>query len=129
MVGAALTRNHQGHDVSLIVVTHDNLTVVGARVVGTETVNLHGSIQRIGSVSWHSDAANESLIHLDYITFGKKREVCSSQNVSLHILQILEMRNNRDSIRVIENYLCLYTYMIKEYSMYINSVSFRHWLN
>lgn len=49
----------------------DNLTVVNARVVGTETVDLQGSIQRIGSVSWEPDAANESLIHLDCITFGK----------------------------------------------------------
>lgn len=78
---AALTGDHQGHSVSLIVVTHDNLTVVSARVVGTEAGDLHGSIQGIGSVSWQPDTANESLIHLDYITFGKEREVSSTQNV------------------------------------------------
>lgn len=66
----SLTRDHQWHSVSLIVVAHDNLTVVSARVVGAETRDLHGSVQRIGAVSWQRDAANKSLIHLDYITFG-----------------------------------------------------------
>lgn len=73
-VAAGLTGDHQGHSVPLIVVTHDNLTVVSAWVVGTETGDLHGSIQGIGSVSWQHDAATESLIHLDYITFGRERE-------------------------------------------------------
>lgn len=79
-VSVALTGDHQGHSVSLIVVTHDNLTVVSARVVGTETGDLHGSIQGIGTVSWQPDTANESLIHLDYITFGTEREVLSTHN-------------------------------------------------
>lgn len=74
---AELTGDHQGHSVSLIVVTPDNLTVVRAWVVGAETGDLHGSIQRVGSVSWQHDAAAESLIHLDYITFGTEREVSS----------------------------------------------------
>lgn len=73
-VAARLTRDHQGHGVSLIVVIHDNLTVVSARVVGAETGDLHGSIQGIGSVSWQHDTATESLIHLDYVTFGTERK-------------------------------------------------------
>lgn len=81
-VAAELTGDHEGHSVSLIVVIHDNLTVVSAWVVGTETGDLHGSIQRIGSVSWQHDAATESLIHLDYITFGTEREG-SSLKVSI----------------------------------------------
>lgn len=72
-VAAALTGDHQGHSVSLIVVTHDNLTVVSAWVVGTETGDLHGSIEGIGRVSWQHDASTESLIHLDYITFGREK--------------------------------------------------------
>lgn len=72
--GAALTGDHQWHSVSLIVVAHDNLTVVSAWVVGAETGDLHGSVQRIGGVSWQYDAASESLIHLDYITFGTEKE-------------------------------------------------------
>lgn len=76
-VAARLTRDHQGHGVSLIVVIHDNLTVVSARVVGAETGDLHGSIQGIGSVSWQHDTATESLIHLDYVTFGTEKKVSS----------------------------------------------------
>lgn len=90
-VAAELTGDHQGHSVSLIVVTHDNLTVVSAWVVGAETGDLHGSIQRIGSVSWQHDAATESLIHLDYITFGTEREV-SSLKVSTFALLILDFK-------------------------------------
>lgn len=89
-VAAALTGDHQGHSVSLIVVTHDNLTLVSAWVVGAETGDLHGSIQRTGSVPWQQDAATESLIHLDYITFGTEREVFSLQ-VSFKILLIIEI--------------------------------------
>lgn len=88
-VAAELTGDHQGHSVSLIVVTPDNLTVVSAWVVGAETGDLHGSIQRVGSVSWQHDAAAESLIHLDYITFGTEREV-SSLKVSAGILLALD---------------------------------------
>ncbi len=91
-VAAELTRDHQGHSVSLIVVTHDNLTVVSAWVVGAETGDLHGSIQRIGSVSWQHYTTTESLIHLDYITFGTEREV-SSLTVSIGILLILDACN------------------------------------
>lgn len=76
-MAARLTRDHQGHGVSLIVVIHDNLTVVSARVVGAETGDLHGSIQGIGSVSWQHDTATESLIHLDYVTFGTEKKVSS----------------------------------------------------
>lgn len=61
--------------------------MVSARVVGAETGDLHGSIQGIGSVSWQRDAAAESLIHLDYITFGTEREV-SSLKVSAGITLI-----------------------------------------
>lgn len=86
-----LTGDHQGHSVSLIVVTHDNLTVVSAWVIGTETGDLHGSIQRIGSVSWQHDTATESLIHLDYATFGTEKEVSSLQ-ISTGILQIFTDR-------------------------------------
>lgn len=75
LVAAGLTGDHQGHSVSLVVVIHDNLTVVSAWVVGAETGDFHGSIQRIGSVSWQRDAATESLIHPDYITFGTEKEV------------------------------------------------------
>lgn len=74
---AALTGHHQGNSVLLIVVAHDNLTVVSAWVVGTEAGDLHGSIQRVGSVSWQHDATTESLIHLDYIALGTEREVSS----------------------------------------------------
>lgn len=73
-LAAGLTGDHQGHSVSLIVVIHNNLTVVSAWVVGAESGDCHGSIQGIGSVSWQHDAATESLIHLDYITFGTERE-------------------------------------------------------
>lgn len=38
-------------------------------------IDLHGSIQATGSVSWQSDSSTESLIHLNDITFGTKREV------------------------------------------------------
>lgn len=72
---AGLTGDHQGHRVSLIVVIHNNLTVVSAWVVGAETGDLHGTIQRVGRVSWQRDAAPESLIHLDYITFGTEKQV------------------------------------------------------
>lgn len=83
-MAAALTGDHQGHGVSLIVVTHDNLTVVSARVVGTETGDLHGSIEGIGSVSWQHDASTESLIHLDYITFGREKIGFFMTNVCWH---------------------------------------------
>lgn len=69
-----LTGDHQRHGVSLLVVAHDDLTVVSARVVGAETGDLHGSIERVGRVSWQHDAAAERLVHLDYITFGTDRE-------------------------------------------------------
>lgn len=91
---AELTRDHQGHSVSLIVVIHDNLTVVSAWVVGAETGDLQGSIQRVGSVSWQHDATTESLIHLDYITFGTEREV-SSFKVSTGSPLILEKKGQK----------------------------------
>lgn len=80
----ALTGDHQGHRVSLIVVAHDDLTVVSAWVVGAQTWDLHGSVQRTGSVSWQPDTAAESLIQLDYITFGtgKKNKLCSVEDSS-----------------------------------------------
>lgn len=71
---AGLTGDHQGHRVSLIEVIHDDLTAVSARVVGAEAGDLHGTVQGTGSVSWQRDAAPESLIHLDYITFGTEKK-------------------------------------------------------
>lgn len=49
------------------------MTAVSGRVVGAEAGDLHGTVQRTGSVSWQRDAAPESLIHLDYITFGTEK--------------------------------------------------------
>lgn len=72
---AGLTGDHHGHRVSLIEVIHDNLTAVSAWVVGAEAGDLHGTVQRTGSVSWQRDTAPESLIHLDYITFGTEKKM------------------------------------------------------